>query len=113
MLSFLRRGGGEGSDPDLNGMGRHAAALDELNRWVHIYAGCLQADHHLRAPFPLCLGTHVLNVLLRHAMLLMQGGKIKQRFDGRGVFSDGYVPPPNDEDDTQLNACDQLRHGDR
>jgi hypothetical protein len=30
MLSFLRRGGGDGSDPDLNG--RHAAALDEMDR---------------------------------------------------------------------------------
>jgi hypothetical protein len=31
MLSFLRRGGGDGSDPDLNG--RHAAALDEMDRF--------------------------------------------------------------------------------
>ena len=32
MLSFLRRGGGDGSDPDLNG--RHAAALDEMDRFA-------------------------------------------------------------------------------
>jgi hypothetical protein len=31
MLSFLRRGGGDGSDPDLNG--RHAAALDDMDRF--------------------------------------------------------------------------------
>ena len=32
MLSFLRRGGGDSSDPDLNG--RHAAALDEMDRFA-------------------------------------------------------------------------------
>jgi hypothetical protein len=51
MLSFLRRGGGDGSDPDLNG--RHPAALDEMDRcglacrWP-ISAVCNSAERHVR-----------------------------------------------------------------